>query len=80
MPAIQPKETTGRRWGLAGVAIKAGARSALATLWSISDESSSQLVGEFYQQLRDPAISKATALQQAQLKLLDHPIYQHPAY
>lgn len=66
--------------GLAGVAIKAGARSALATLWSINDESSSQLVGEFYQQLRDPSVSKATALQRAQLKLLDHPMYQHPAY
>ena len=66
--------------GLAGVAIKAGARSALATLWSINDESSSQLVVEFYQHLQDPSVSKATALQRAQLKLLDHPIYQHPAY
>jgi CHAT domain-containing protein len=66
--------------GLAGVAIKAGARSALATLWSISDESSSQLVEEFYQQLRDPSVSKATALQRAQLLLLDHPMYRHPAY
>ncbi len=66
--------------GLAGIAIKAGARSALATLWSISDESSSQLVGEFYRHLQDPLLSKATALQQAQLKLLDHPMYQHPAY
>jgi CHAT domain-containing protein len=66
--------------GLAGIAIKAGARSALATLWSISDESSSRLVGEFYQQLRDPSVSKATALQRAQRLLLDHPIYQHPAY
>jgi CHAT domain-containing protein len=66
--------------GLAGIAIKAGARSALATLWSISDESSSQLVGEFYQQLRDPSVTKATALQRAQRKLLDHPMYRHPAY
>lgn len=66
--------------GLAGVAIKAGARSALATLWSINDESSSQLVETFYQQLRNPSVSKAAALQEAQLKLMDHPLYRHPAY
>ncbi len=66
--------------GLAGVAIKAGARSALATLWSINDEASSTLVVEFYKQLRDPAASKAVALQRAQLKLLGDPVYQHPAY
>ena len=34
--------------GLAGVAVKAGARSALATLWFINDEASSELVSEFY--------------------------------
>jgi CHAT domain-containing protein len=66
--------------GLAGVAIKAGARSALATLWSINDEASSTLVAEFYKQLRDPTASKAVALQRAQLKLLGDPVYQHPAY
>ncbi|MBI3357359.1 MAG: CHAT domain-containing protein [Nitrospirae bacterium] len=66
--------------GLAGVAIKAGARSALATLWFISDEASSVLVMDFYRQLRDASLSKATALQRAQLKLLEHPMFQHPAY
>lgn len=66
--------------GLAGVAIKAGARSALATLWSINDESTSQLIREFYQHLLDPSLSKAVALQRAQLALLDHPIHRHPAY
>ncbi len=66
--------------GLAGVAIKAGARSALATLWSINDEASSTLVAEFYKQLRDPDASKAVALQRAQLNLLGDPVYQHPAY
>jgi CHAT domain-containing protein/Tfp pilus assembly protein PilF len=66
--------------GLAGVAIKAGARSALATLWFINDEVSSALVSEFYQQLHDAAVSKALALQRAQLKVLEHPIYRHPAY
>ena len=53
--------------GLAGVAIKAGARSALATLWHINDQASSELVAEFYRQLQDPAVSRARALQRAQL-------------
>jgi CHAT domain-containing protein len=66
--------------GLAGVAIKAGARSALATLWFINDEASAALVSEFYRQLRNPTQSKAQALQQAQQKLLADRVYEHPAY
>ena len=66
--------------GLAGIAIKAGALSALATLWSINDEASSDLVADFYRELQTAAISKAVALQRAQLKLLNDPRYQHPGY
>jgi len=66
--------------GLAGVAIKAGARSALATLWTISDEASSDLVAEFYAQLQTPGVSKAVALQRAQVKVLSDPRYKHPGY
>ena len=66
--------------GLAGIAIKAGARSALATLWLIDDEASSLFMSEFYQHVRNTSLSKAVAVQRAQLSLLDHPSYQHPAY
>lgn len=66
--------------GLAGVAVKAGARSALATLWPVNDPASAQLVSEFYGQLRNPAMSKAKALQQAQLSVLKDVRYRHPAY
>jgi len=66
--------------GLAGVAIKAGARSALATLWYINDPAASELVAEFYRQLRDPVVSRAKALQRAQLKLLSTWHYGHPGY
>jgi CHAT domain-containing protein len=66
--------------GLAGVALKAGARSALATLWFINDEASAALISEFYRQLRNPALSKAVALQRAQMKLLSDRVYEHPAY
>jgi len=66
--------------GLAGMAVKAGARSALASLWFIDDEATSELVTEFYKQLQDPSISKAVALQRAQLKISSEPIHDHPSY
>ncbi|MCP5263291.1 MAG: CHAT domain-containing protein [Rhodoferax sp.] len=66
--------------GLAGIAVKAGARSALATLWSVSDFASMQLVGDFYKGLGQPGESKAQALRQAQLALLSDRRYRHPYY
>jgi CHAT domain-containing protein/Tfp pilus assembly protein PilF len=66
--------------GLAGIAIKAGARSALASLWFINDRATAILVSEFYRQLQDTSLSRAVALQRAQLLLLSDRIYQHPGY
>ncbi len=67
--------------GLAGVAIKAGARSAFATLWYINDQASASLVSDFYTQLsHDKAMTKAAALQKAQEKLLADVRYEHPCY
>jgi len=66
--------------GLGGVAVKAGARSALASLWYINDQASSLLITEFYKSLKEPGVSKAQALQQAQLVLLKDPRYHHPSY
>jgi CHAT domain-containing protein len=65
--------------GLAGIALKAGARSALATLWFINDEATSVLVSEFYRQLQDTNITKAQALQNAQLMLVGEKRYEHPS-
>jgi CHAT domain-containing protein len=66
--------------GLASVAIKAGARSALASLWSINDQASSELVSSFYRHLQNPDTSKAVALQQAQISFLNDQRYRHPCY
>ena len=66
--------------GLAGIAIRAGARSALATLWQVNDPASYRLVVEFYRQIRNPGTSRASALQAAQLELLKDPRYSHPCY
>ncbi len=72
--------------GLAGVALQAGAKSAMASLWSVGDESTANLVAEFYNQLRQSKITKAQALQLAQLKLINAKEteidiqYNHPYY
>lgn len=66
--------------GLAGVAIKAGARSALASLWFVNDEATAKLITLFYENLKNPEYSKAKALQQAQKALLEERRFRHPAY
>ena len=70
--------------GLAGVAIKAGARSAVASLWFVNDQVSAKLIAEFYRQLaQHPDISKAQALRNAQLMVLTDPAYEdyrHPIF
>jgi CHAT domain-containing protein len=62
--------------GLAGVAVRAGARSTLATLWLVSDEGTAELMTRFYQELTNPTISKAEALRRAQVALLKNSRYQ----
>ena len=64
--------------GLAGVALQAGARSAVATLWLVQDEAAAVLMATFYQALHTPGVSRARALQQAQLSLLRDPTYADP--
>ncbi len=67
--------------GLAGVAVKAGARSAIATLWFVDDEATSIAITQFYQQLlKTPGLSKAKALQNVQKKLIAQDRYWHPSY
>ena len=58
--------------GFAGLALQSGAKSALASLWYVSDAGTLALMTEFYQQLKvskpqDPPIIKAEALRQAQI-------------
>nr|ADN16691.1 tetratricopeptide domain protein [Gloeothece verrucosa PCC 7822] len=66
--------------GLAGVAVRSGARSTLATLWAVQDDSTAELMAQFYQRLNQPNMTKAAALRQAQLLLLRSPQYEHPFY
>ena len=66
--------------GLAGLAVKSGAASVVASLWLINDESTAMLVSEFYQQLKAGNGNKAKALQNAQLALMQDARYSHPNY
>jgi CHAT domain-containing protein len=66
--------------GLAGVAVRSGARSTMATLWAVQDQSTADLMVRFYKSLNQPQISKAAALRQGQLSLLHSAEYKHPYY
>lgn len=66
--------------GLAGVAIQAGARSALATLWLVADDAAASVMTAFYRHLQTPGMSRARALQQAQVTLLKDPTYAEPFF
>ncbi|WP_160166317.1 CHAT domain-containing protein [Calothrix sp. PCC 7507] len=66
--------------GLAGLALRAGASSTLSTLWQINDASTSQLMVQFYTELKKGGVTKAEALHRAQKALLAQPEYQNPYY
>ena len=55
--------------GFAGLTIQSGVKSALASLWYVSDQGTLGLMTEFYYHLRQASI-KAAALQQAQIAML----------
>lgn len=55
--------------GFAGLAVQANVKSAIASLWLVSDEGTLALMAEFYQKLKTAPI-KAEALRQAQLAML----------
>jgi CHAT domain-containing protein len=55
--------------GLAGMAIKAGVRSTLASLWFADDRYSAEIMSSFYQELSQ-GTTKAKALQKAQIAVL----------
>lgn len=57
--------------GIAGVAVRAGARSTLATLWKVDDGSTADLMVQFYQELLKGEVTKAEALRRAQISLLE---------
>ena len=67
--------------GIAGVAIQSGARSTLATLWSVTDDEAADIMVDFYNNLINEKVPKAEALRKAQANLLKtnrHPYFWAP--
>jgi CHAT domain-containing protein len=65
--------------GIAGTALQSGARSTLATLWLVNDESQAYLMEAFYKSLKQGK-SKAEALRAGQLALLNSSTYRSPYF
>ena len=66
-------------FGLAGGVVKAGAKCAIATLWSVDDYASQKIISAFYRNVYQKKYSKAKAMQQAQLALIEKIQFWHPA-
>ncbi|MEH1873640.1 CHAT domain-containing protein [Nostoc sp.] len=66
--------------GLAGLAVKSGARSTIATLWPVKDKAAQMLMTRFYEQLRQPRVTKAEALRQAQINLIHQTDFHDPFF
>lgn len=68
--------------GIAGAMVQSGARSAIATLWSVDDRASVLFTESFYAELAAPNVSRAEALRRAQVTLQqrypDRPRYWAP--
>jgi tetratricopeptide (TPR) repeat protein len=65
--------------GLTRSIIYAGTPSVVASLWSVSDEATMELMGRFYEYLKSNN-DKATSLQKAQIDLMEMPQYSQPYY
>ncbi|MBK1694079.1 hypothetical protein CKO09_04920 [Chromatium weissei] len=65
--------------GLSGVALQSGARSALGSLWPVSDTATQLLMQHFYDQLKQPGMTKGRALQAAQRALMANDRTHHPS-
>ncbi len=70
--------------GLAGLAVRSGARSTIASLWSVSDESTGLMMQELYQILlhspEQDTLKRAEVLRRAQLSLLQSDDFHHPFF
>jgi len=84
--AVGTSEATGGEWESLGmIAQRKGAKAIIATLWPVADESTRLLMQQFYRlHETEHGISKAEALQRAQLALLegqgDRSSFAHPYF
>ena len=66
--------------GLSYITQKNGAKAVIASLWSVSDKSTSELMTKMYKIISKSSVSVSDALQQAKLELFRSSEYSHPFY
>jgi CHAT domain-containing protein len=66
--------------GLTRAFMYAGTPTVMVSLWSVSDVSTSILMGEFYRNLLKEKLGKTEALRKAQLSMLGNEKFAHPFY
>ncbi len=59
---------------------KAGAKQAIASLWSVNDEGTQALMEAFYGELKKGDVSSTEALHRAQVAMIKSKKYNHPNY
>jgi CHAT domain-containing protein/Tfp pilus assembly protein PilF len=66
--------------GLSRAFIASGAHGIVASLWAVSDESTSVLMDEFYKKMLGKKRPAGEALNEARFALMEDPDYAHPFY
>jgi CHAT domain-containing protein len=66
--------------GLSRALIYAGAPTIVASLWTVDDVATGELMVSFYKHLKEGGLGKAEALRAAQVEMIDGKEYSHPYY
>jgi CHAT domain-containing protein len=66
--------------GFGVIAQQQGAKSVLATLWQVSDQSTAMLMADLYRRRQSDKLTKVEALRQSQISLATSSKYSHPFY
>jgi CHAT domain-containing protein len=66
--------------GLTRAFLYSGTRSIMVSLWPVCADSTLKLMESFYNKMKDEKMSKAEALQKAQIDMLHNEQYRHPYY
>ena len=82
---VGPNGTMEAGFSLARAFFKAGVRRVVASHWTVEDESTSQLVGDFFQEMAESAksgqaVDYADALQTARRRVRNNPRWSHPFF
>lgn len=67
-------------WGFQAQFLAAGAKSVVATLWKVEDESTAEFMGHFYREMGPQLAGYTDALRASKLKLIRSDKWNHPYY